>query len=83
MATVALLWAAVRRWSGDGAGLIAGGLVALTPVAALMFRFNNPDALLVFLVTLAGYSMVRAIQTERGRAPGWLLLAGWPSASPS
>jgi 4-amino-4-deoxy-L-arabinose transferase-like glycosyltransferase len=75
--TVALIWAAVRRWSGDAAGLIAGGLVVLTPVAALIFRFNNPDALLVFLVTLAGYCMVRAIQTERGRAAlGWLLLAG-------
>ncbi len=75
--TVALVWAAVRRWSGDAAGLIAGTLVALTPVAALMFRFNNPDALLVFLMTLAGYFVVRAVETERGRtALRWLLLAG-------
>jgi len=75
--TVALAWAAVRRWSGDAAGLIAGALVALTPVAALMFRFNNPDALLVFLMTLAGYFVVRAIETERGRtALRWLMLAG-------
>lgn len=75
--TVALVWAAVRRWSGDAAGLVAGALVALTPVAALMFRFNNPDALLVFLMTLAGYFVVRAIETERGRsALRWLLLAG-------
>lgn len=75
--TVALVWAAVRRWSGDAAGLIAGALVTVTPVAALMFRFNNPDALLVFLMTLAGYFVVRAIETERGRtALRWLLLAG-------
>ncbi len=75
--TVALVWAAVRRWSGDAAGLVAGALVALTPVAALMFRFNNPDALLVFLMTLAGYFVVRAVETERGRtALRWLLLAG-------
>jgi 4-amino-4-deoxy-L-arabinose transferase-like glycosyltransferase len=75
--TVALVWAAVRRWSGDAAGLVAGALVTLTPVAALMFRFNNPDALLVFLMTLAGYFVVRAIETERGRAAlTWLLLAG-------
>lgn len=33
---------AVRRWAGPAAGLIAGTLVALTPVAALMFRFTNP-----------------------------------------
>ena len=41
---VALLYAAVRRCSGPAAGLIAGAALALTPVAALMFRFNNPDA---------------------------------------
>ncbi len=75
--TVALVWAAVRRWSGDAAGLVAGTLVTLTPVAALMFRFNNPDALLVFLMTLAAYFVVRAIETDRGRtALRWLLLAG-------
>lgn len=75
--TVALVWAAVRRWSGDAAGLVAGALVTLTPVAALMFRFNNPDALLVFLVTLAAYLVIRAVESERGRsALRWLLLAG-------
>ncbi len=75
--TVAITWAAVRRWSGPAAGLVAGGLVALTPVAALMFRFNNPDAMLVFLMTLAGYFVVRAIETDRGRtALRWLLFAG-------
>ena len=75
--TVALVWAAVRRWSEDAAGLVAGALVTVTPVAALMFRFNNPDALLVFLMTLAGYFVVRAVETERGRsALRWLLLAG-------
>src|SRR5258707_4853329 len=44
--SVALLYATVRRWSGPAAGLIAGAVLALTPVASLMFRFNNPDALL-------------------------------------
>ncbi|MEP6562686.1 MAG: glycosyltransferase family 39 protein, partial [Nakamurella sp.] len=75
--TVATIYAAVRRWSGPAAGLVAGALLALTPVAALMFRFDNPDALLVFLMTLAGYFVVRAVETERGRtALRWLLLAG-------
>ena len=45
---------AVRARSGAGsapaAGLAAGAMLALTPVAALMFRFNNPDALLVLLL---------------------------------
>src|SRR5215475_14567528 len=39
---VGLLYLTVRRWSGAVAGLIAGAAFALTPVAVLMFRFNNP-----------------------------------------
>ena len=50
---VALLVASVRRVSGCSAGLLAGAVLALTPVAALMFRFNNPDALLVLLLIAA------------------------------
>ena len=41
---VALLYAAVARISGPRTGLLAGAALALTPVAVLMFRFNNPDA---------------------------------------
>jgi len=60
------------------AGLIAGAIVALTPVAALMFKFDNPDALLVLCMTAACYMVVRAIETPRGRrALFWLLGAGW------
>jgi len=40
--TVALTVASVRRVSGHVASLVAGLLVALTPVAALMFRFTTP-----------------------------------------
>jgi 4-amino-4-deoxy-L-arabinose transferase-like glycosyltransferase len=71
--SVLLLFAAVRRWFGPGAGLIAGAVLALTPVAALIFRFNNPDALLVLLMTAAGYAVQRAIERDRTR---WLVLAG-------
>ena len=70
---VALLYAAVRRCSGPAAGLIAGAALALTPVAALMFRFNNPDALLVLLLVAAAYCVVRAIETASTR---WMALAG-------
>src|SRR5579863_4005813 len=73
IASVLLLYAAVRRWFGSGAGLIAGAVLALTPAAALMFRFNNPDALLVLLMTAAGYAVQRAIERDRTR---WLVLAG-------
>ena len=71
--SVLVLFAAVRRWFGPGAGLIAGAVLALTPAAALMFRFNNPDALLVLLMTVAGYCAQRAIERDRTR---WLVLAG-------
>ena len=73
VASVAILYAAVRRWSGPAAGLIAAGVLAVTPVATLMFRFNNPDALLVLLMTAAAYAMVRAIDCGRTR---WIVLAG-------
>ncbi len=73
--TVALTYAGVKRWFGSAAGLISGALIALTPVAALMFRFDNPDAFLVFLMTLAAYAVIRAVDTPT-RALRWLVLAG-------
>src|SRR5947209_17066758 len=48
VAVVGVLYATVKRWFGAPAGLLAGAVMALTPVGALMFRYNNPDALLVF-----------------------------------
>jgi 4-amino-4-deoxy-L-arabinose transferase-like glycosyltransferase len=71
--SVALLFATVRRWYGPAAGLLAGAVLALTPVAVLMFRFNNPDALLVLLMMAGAWATVRAVETGRTR---WLLLVG-------
>jgi 4-amino-4-deoxy-L-arabinose transferase-like glycosyltransferase len=73
IAAVALLHAAVKRWFGAGAGLLAGLLLAVTPVAALMFRFNNPDALLVLLMVAGAYCLVRAVERASTR---WILAAG-------
>jgi len=70
---VGLLYLTVRRTSGPAAGLIAGAALAVTPVAALMFRYNNPDALLVLLLVAAAYFMVRAIRTGGTR---WIALVG-------
>ncbi|MFF5974902.1 ArnT family glycosyltransferase [Streptomyces sp. NPDC012769] len=75
VATVAVLYAAVRRRFGAAAGLIAGAVLALTPVAALMFRFNNPDALLALLMTVAVFCVLRALELDRGAAR-WLVWAG-------
>ena len=80
--TAWLVYLAVRRAAGPAtadaslahrAGLLAGAVLALTPVAVLMFRFNNPDALLVLLMTAAAYAVLRAIQDAHLR---WVLFAG-------
>jgi 4-amino-4-deoxy-L-arabinose transferase-like glycosyltransferase len=73
VAAVAMLHAAVKRWFGAGAGLAAGALLAITPVAALMFRFNNPDALLVCLLVAGAYCLVRAVE---GASTKWVIAAG-------
>ncbi len=70
---VALLYAAIKRWFGAGAGLLAGALLAITPVAALMFRFNNPDALLVCLLVASAYCLTRALERA---GSGWVIAAG-------
>jgi 4-amino-4-deoxy-L-arabinose transferase-like glycosyltransferase len=73
VATVGLVYASVKRWFSPAAGLIAGATMALTPVAALMFKFDNPDALLVLLLTGSAYALLRAVETGRTR---WLVLTG-------
>lgn len=71
--SVWLLYAAVRRSSGVTAGLLAGAGLALTPVAALMFRYDQPDALLTLLLVAGAYCTVRAVEKA---SPRWLVLAG-------
>ncbi|MFF3806883.1 glycosyltransferase family 39 protein [Streptomyces sp. NPDC002032] len=73
VATTAVLYAAVRRQFGAAAALLSGTAFALTPVAALMFRFNNPDALLTLLLTVTVYCVLRALEGAHTR---WLVWAG-------
>jgi 4-amino-4-deoxy-L-arabinose transferase-like glycosyltransferase len=72
VAAVGLLAATVRRVAGPAAGLVAGVVLALTPAAVLIFRFDNPDALLVLLLVVAAYGVTRALEAGRTR---WLVLA--------
>ncbi|WP_431238397.1 glycosyltransferase family 39 protein [Mycolicibacterium aichiense] len=74
VSAVAVLYAAVRRISGPWAGLFAGAVLALTPAAALMFRFNNPDALLVLSLVVAAYTTLRALDDDA--AWWWMPLSG-------
>src|SRR3954454_12818168 len=69
VAAVALLAGTRRRVAGPWAGLLAGLLLAVTPVATLMFRYDNPDALMTLLVVGAAYTTTRAVEDPRLRWP--------------
>jgi 4-amino-4-deoxy-L-arabinose transferase-like glycosyltransferase len=71
--TVVLIYFTVRRHFPHSSAMIAGTVLLLTPAAAVMFRYNNPDALLTFFLTLAIYLMIRASEDGRWR---WILGAG-------
>ncbi len=72
VASVGVLCATIKRWFGAGAGLIAGAVLALTPVATLMFRFNNPDAMLVLVLVVAAYCVTRALEAASTK---WISVA--------
>ncbi|QCB96760.1 DUF2029 domain-containing protein [Arthrobacter sp. PAMC25564] len=71
--SVYLLYRMVRKRSDAPTGLLAGAFLAVIPVATVMFRYNNPDALLTLLMIGIAYSTLEAI--DRGQLR-WLLLAG-------
>ena len=71
--SVLILHHLVKRWAGDVAAHLAALGFALTPVALLMFRFNNPDAFLTFLGLAGAWALWSALETGRTRM---LLAAG-------
>ncbi|SDO37389.1 4-amino-4-deoxy-L-arabinose transferase [Nakamurella panacisegetis] len=73
IASVGVLYSTVKRVATPMAGLLAGLALAVTPVAALMFRFNNPDAMMVLCLVLGAWAMTQAIATGRTK---WLLWCG-------
>jgi 4-amino-4-deoxy-L-arabinose transferase-like glycosyltransferase len=73
LATVMVLYHLVRRWFGEPAAVFASLALALTPVAVVIFRYNDPDAFLTLLLVLAAWACWRAIET--GKTIG-LVLAG-------
>ncbi|HEY8092599.1 MAG TPA: glycosyltransferase family 39 protein, partial [Acidimicrobiales bacterium] len=73
VATVGVVHASVKRHFGAAAGLLAGLVMALTPVAVLMFRFNNPEALLVLLMALGAWATMRSIEQGSAR---WFTVVG-------
>ena len=72
--SVWLVYAAVKQQFGFTSAAIAGAALAFTPVAALMFGFNNPDAILTLMLTASGYAFLRSLEGKRPLL--WLGLAG-------
>ena len=72
--SVWLVYAAVKRQFGFTSAVIAGVVLAFTPVAVLMFGFNTPDAILTLMLTASGYAFLRSLEGKRPLL--WLGLAG-------
>jgi len=73
VATAGVLYGAVRRRFRAAAGLVTLAVFALTPVAALMFRFNNPDAALALLMAATVHCVLRGMEKAETK---WLVWAG-------
>jgi 4-amino-4-deoxy-L-arabinose transferase-like glycosyltransferase len=73
VAAVGLTYDLVRRRFGRLGGGIAALALALTPVTVAIFRYNQPDALLVLCSVAALWFTVRGLEDGRTR---WLVLAG-------
>ncbi len=71
--TVLVLYRLVRRLAGPAAGLLAAGILAISPATVALNRGNISDTLMILLTVLAADSIVSAISTG-----GWrpLLLTG-------
>ena len=72
VATVGVLFLTVKRSFGAVAATIAAVVMALTPAAVLIFRFNNPDGLLTLLLVASAWTLLRSLEHGSFR---WLALA--------
>ena len=63
--TVLIVYRLVRRWMGEVAAVLGALALALTPIAVVMFRLNNPDALLTFLLVAAAWALWSALETAK------------------
>jgi len=72
--SVALVYATVRRWFSAKSALLAAVVMATTPVAVMMFGYNNPDSLLTLLMVASIYGLLRAIEGHHPLI--WLSFSG-------
>jgi 4-amino-4-deoxy-L-arabinose transferase-like glycosyltransferase len=71
--SVYLVHRTVRKWAGELAAVLAALALAVTPVATVMFRLNDPDAFLTFLLVASAAALWAALESGRTR---WLVLCG-------
>jgi 4-amino-4-deoxy-L-arabinose transferase-like glycosyltransferase len=69
--TVLVLYRAVRRVAGAGAGLVAALVMTASPIVILLDRGNISDTLLILLLVLAADATIRATQSGRLRTLVW------------
>jgi hypothetical protein len=73
-ATAAVVTAiTARRWAGVTAGLVAGAVVATTPILVAVARSNQPETFFVLALALTAWAATHAL---RRASFGWLMLAG-------
>lgn len=71
--TVYLVYKIVRQRFGMTSAFISSFIMAFTPVAVLMFRYNHPDSILVFLLTASVYCFIQSLNKH---SLTWLLFVG-------
>ncbi|HEU5354641.1 MAG TPA: glycosyltransferase family 39 protein [Actinocrinis sp.] len=71
VAAVGVLYSAVRRPFGHAAASVAALVMALTPITVAINRDNNPDPVLVLLMTLGAWFTLEALRTKRLRPLLW------------
>jgi 4-amino-4-deoxy-L-arabinose transferase-like glycosyltransferase len=69
--SVLVMYRVVRRWAGVVPGLLAAGILALTPIAASMFGHSMEDGALTMCLVLAADSYQQAVTSGRLRSLGW------------
>jgi 4-amino-4-deoxy-L-arabinose transferase-like glycosyltransferase len=75
VATVLVMYRAVRQWAGEVPGLLAALLLTLTPIAASVFGHPMEDGALTLCLVLAADAWTRAVVT--GRLGSLVLSGAW------
>ena len=71
VAAVGVLYSAVRRTFGHAAAAVAALIAAITPITVAINRDDNPDPVLVLLMTLGAWFTLEAMRTKRLRHLLW------------